>query len=189
MKLVEYRVRKFRSVQDSGLVTLDQVNALLGENESGKTNLLLPLWKLNPSSGGEISLLSDAPRGEYTEVRETPDDDKPIFVTAIFELNSREKVEIASIANCSEDWLEIVSISRRFDGEYVIQFPQANPPRTTERTEVLAPIKDFITSLNELQPNKTDIKPKARLIEFIDALLTKIETRQDEVGTKELQEC
>ena len=67
MKLKKFRVTKFRSVQDSGWVELDLVNALLGENESGKTNLLLPLWKLNPAADGEIDLLCDAPRGEYSE--------------------------------------------------------------------------------------------------------------------------
>ena len=148
MKLVKYQVRKFRSVQNSGWVTLDQVNALLGENESGKTNMLLPLWKLRPSSNGDISLLSDAPRGEYTEVRETPDEDKPFFVTAVFELNGMEKDAIVEIASCPEEWLETVSISRRFDGMYVIQFPHANPQRACERDLVRCGIKATIPLLD-----------------------------------------
>ena len=46
MKLTRFRVTNFRSVKDSGWVDIDDVTALIGVNESGKTNLLLPLWKL-----------------------------------------------------------------------------------------------------------------------------------------------
>ncbi len=48
MKLVKYQVTNFRSVEDSGWIDVSDVTALIGENEAGKTNLLLPLWKLNP---------------------------------------------------------------------------------------------------------------------------------------------
>jgi predicted ATP-dependent endonuclease of OLD family len=51
MKLVRFRVTNFRSVEDSGWIDVDDVTALIGTNESGKTNVLLPLWKLNPAKG------------------------------------------------------------------------------------------------------------------------------------------
>jgi recombinational DNA repair ATPase RecF len=54
MKLLQFRVTNFRSVSDSGWVEADNVAALIGVNESGKTNLLLPLWKLKPARDGEI---------------------------------------------------------------------------------------------------------------------------------------
>ena len=54
MKLARFRVTNFRSVEDSGWVDVDDVTALIGVNESGKTNLLLPLWKLKPARDGEI---------------------------------------------------------------------------------------------------------------------------------------
>ena len=50
MQVLAFRVRNFRSVEDSGWVNIDRVTALIGTNESGKTNLLLPLWKLNPAN-------------------------------------------------------------------------------------------------------------------------------------------
>ncbi len=50
MKLTRFKVTNFRSVADSGWIEVDAVTALIGVNESGKTNLLLPLWKLNPAS-------------------------------------------------------------------------------------------------------------------------------------------
>jgi len=70
MKLTEYRVTKFRSVDDSEWIKTGAVTAFIGENETGKTNLLLPLWKLNPAgSGGEIDPLADMPRSSYHAMR------------------------------------------------------------------------------------------------------------------------
>jgi AAA15 family ATPase/GTPase len=41
-KLQRFRVTHFRSVDDSGWIEVDNVAALIGTNESGKTNILLP---------------------------------------------------------------------------------------------------------------------------------------------------
>ena len=49
MVLDSFRVTEFRSVQDSGWIDAEQITALIGTNESEKTNILLPLWKLNPA--------------------------------------------------------------------------------------------------------------------------------------------
>lgn len=187
MKLIKYRVRKFRSVQDSGWITLDHVNALIGENESGKTNLLLPLWKLKPSFGGEIDLISDAPRGEYTEVRETPDEDKPKFITAVFTLDPQEQSKVATVASCNANWVEEVEISRRFDGKYTITFPKAAPINTCAKAGVLDPLRGFLTSLTNLSPNKTDIKPKDALLEKLSESIEGIENGADKIGPQKLQ--
>ena len=61
MKLVRYCVMNFRSVKNSGWIDCDDVTTLVGVNESGKSNLLLALWKLNPARGGEIDILHDMP--------------------------------------------------------------------------------------------------------------------------------
>ena len=46
MKLQRFKVANFRSVIDSGWITVDDVTTLVGINESGKSNILLALWKL-----------------------------------------------------------------------------------------------------------------------------------------------
>ena len=83
MKLRRFRVSTFRSVDDSGWIEVDSVAGLIGTNESGKTNVLVPLWKLNPAKGGEIRPISDFPRNRYTEIRAM--EKKPIFIRAEFE--------------------------------------------------------------------------------------------------------
>jgi predicted ATPase len=64
-QLAAFRVTNFRSVRDSGWIDASDITALIGTNESGKTNLPLPLRKLNPAKEGEIKLLADAPRKDY----------------------------------------------------------------------------------------------------------------------------
>lgn len=69
MKLVRYCVMNFRSVKNSGWIDCDDVTTLVGVNESGKSNLLLALWKLNPARGGEIDILHDMPVSELSTLR------------------------------------------------------------------------------------------------------------------------
>ncbi len=74
MKLKQFHVTTFRSVEDSDWIEADNVTALIGVNESGKTNLLLPLWKLKPARDGEIQPTSDYPKTMFGEIRSNPGD-------------------------------------------------------------------------------------------------------------------
>lgn len=49
MKLVSFRVTNFRNIIDSGTIRVTDLTALVGQNESGKSNLCEALWKLSPS--------------------------------------------------------------------------------------------------------------------------------------------
>lgn len=63
MRLEAFRVRNFRSVIDSGVVEVSKMTALLGRNESGKSNLLKGLETLNSSEGfKKMSPIKDFPR-------------------------------------------------------------------------------------------------------------------------------
>ena len=65
MRLLKYKVHKFRSVKGTDWIEINQLACFVGVNESGKTNLLLPLWKFNPADEAtEIDLLFDYPRDE-----------------------------------------------------------------------------------------------------------------------------
>lgn len=57
VRLTSFRVRNFRSVNDSGNIEVRQRTALVGRNESGKSNLLIALRSLNPP--GDMQALSD----------------------------------------------------------------------------------------------------------------------------------
>lgn len=51
MQLVSFRVTNFRSINDSGSIAVSLITAMLGRNESVKTNLLRALQSLNAPVG------------------------------------------------------------------------------------------------------------------------------------------
>lgn len=106
MKLIKYRVTDFRSVTDSGWVFVDSVTSLIGTNESGKTNLLLPVWKLNPAKGGQINPTADYPRKRYTEIRNMPK--KPVFITAEFELSDKLVAHLSRLTGKTQEQVRIM---------------------------------------------------------------------------------
>lgn len=68
MKLESFRVRNYRSINDSGEISVSRITALLGRNESGKSNLLRALYSLNPDEGFEaLSPIKDFPRHRRLE--------------------------------------------------------------------------------------------------------------------------
>lgn len=89
MILTTYRVRDFKSVTDSGEIRVDnEVTALVGKNESGKTACLEALFRLNPVPGSghpeTFDPLRDFPRARYAAEQNTVPNLIPIEAT--FEL-------------------------------------------------------------------------------------------------------
>jgi ABC-type polar amino acid transport system ATPase subunit len=68
MKLTSFGVQSFLSVDRSGWIEAIGVAALIGVSESGKSKLLIPLWKLNPAKGGEMHPTADYPRKRYGDI-------------------------------------------------------------------------------------------------------------------------
>ena len=123
MKLLRYRVTDFRSVEDSGWIDCDDVTTLVGINESGKSNLLLALWKLNPARGGEIDILHDMPVSKLSELRKNID--AVTFISADFELDEENAMYIDDELRCSCQRGMVINISRLYDGKYVIKLPES----------------------------------------------------------------
>ena len=92
MRLLKYKVNKFRSVKETDWIETDQWTCFVGVNESGKTNLLLPLWKFNPADNStKIDLLLDYPRDEYSKTGENGVMGKAEpFIEVLFELTDEE---------------------------------------------------------------------------------------------------
>lgn len=122
MKLLQYRVLDFKSIKDSGWIECDEVTTLVGVNESGKSNLLLALWKLNPAEGGAIRFSDDMPVKALSDFRAM--DKKPIFIVADFDIIDPAILdEIASICKCNPKDVSIVRISKDYDCQTFIEFP------------------------------------------------------------------
>lgn len=150
MRLTRYRVTNFRSIVDSGWIDLDDVTTLVGENETGKTNLLLPLWKLNPAGGGggEIEVLADIPRRRYSELRRRLGE--VTFVEAEFTLDEALANELGALAGCDADQTRTVIVGRTYDGEYTVTFPHADPILVVSAAQVVATLGAIAMRLSQL---------------------------------------
>ena len=122
MKLKRYIVFDFRSVKNSGWVDCDDVTTLVGVNESGKSNMLLALWKLNPVRDGQIDILHDMPVDKLGELRNYDGNTK--FITAEFILESKDinillgKYDFKD--NFNENNVHTLEVSRFYDGKYTM---------------------------------------------------------------------
>lgn len=171
MKLIKYRVTNFRSVRDSGEIEAGDVAALIGVNESGKTNLLLPLWKFNPAREGEIQPTSDYPKTMFADVRAKPEDFR--FITADFDATSlREK--LVALTKLDPAQLDVVSAGRYFDGEYEVSFPKYVPKTTVAASEIKIELATMTAAVERTDALKSEEPLKLTIIGAVRALVDSI---------------
>ncbi len=151
MKLKRFRVRDFRSVKDSGWIDASDVTALIGTNESGKTNLLVPLWKLNPARGGKVNPIQDFPRDRYHSIREMKR--KPVFIEAVFSLPDDLAEQVSEIARTP---ISQVTVSRDLDGRLGVAFPDVSLERDVPTPEVVKVLRDAEAAVNASDTLKTE---------------------------------
>ncbi|MGY4437208.1 putative ATPase [Bradyrhizobium sp. F1.13.1] len=156
MRLLKFQVKDFRSVIDSGWVEAEQVTSLIGVNESGKTNLLLPLWKLNPAREGEIKPTSDYPKGNYAAVKANPE--KFWFIHAHFVLEAALVTELERLTGLPSSILDVVYVAKNFAGNVWVGFPKHQPTTTIPSTELkglLDTAHAELSSINQLAKEGT----------------------------------
>jgi AAA ATPase domain len=162
VRILRYRVTDFRSVEDSGWIDCDDVTTLIGTNEAGKTNLLTPLWKLNPAKGGEIDPIRDYPRTKYADYRTLKQ--PPIFITVDFAVTDTLAAKLATLTGASLEDLTTVRVAKRFNGSFDVMFPEAATDRTIERNhvmELLDAAQNEIDRMDEAGKSEAGIKSQA----------------------------
>ncbi|MDG3439756.1 AAA family ATPase [Nitrospirillum amazonense] len=104
MELKSFRVRNFRSINDSGEIDVSRITALLGRNESGKSNVLRALHSLNPAGGFEaLNPIKDFPR--HCKLSDC-NDNTPV-VDSIWILSKHEQQKLAEIWPAAEGVSEV----------------------------------------------------------------------------------
>ena len=167
MRLKRFRVTTFRSVQDSGWVEADAVTALIGVNESGKTNLLLPLWKLNPVREGEIQPTSDYPKTMFGEIREAPGN--YCFIEADFDPEGH-RAALARLAKIPEDQVGVVRVSRFFDGTHVVEFPQYKSVSAMSAEDAKQALTQLASAVTDARSLAKEGSLKEDVLRQVDAL-------------------
>ena len=174
MKLIKYRVTNFRSVKDSGEIEAGDIAALIGVNESGKTNLLLPLWKLNPAREGEIQPTSDYPKTMFADVRANPGGFQ--FIRAEFDATSLRD-ELVALTKLDPEQLEVVVVGRYFDGEHEVSFPKYVPKTTVAVADITSQLTKLTADVEQAESLKSEDALKSKIVNAVRALVESI--RQD----------
>ncbi|MDB6016528.1 MAG: putative ATP-dependent family endonuclease [Pedosphaera sp.] len=180
MKIIKFRVYGFRSVEDSGWIDIGNVSALIGTNESGKTNLLIPLWKLNPAKNGEIKPTTDYPRKRYNEIRVM--DKKPTFVTAQFELAPNEIQKVVELTGAVADDAKFVEISRDFDGKYSAIFIPAGQNAGVTVASVKELLEQTASDLKKFSVDSAEAETRDMAIRVIATTQTNISGNELDVN-------
>lgn len=144
MRLASFRVTKYRSIEDSGEVSVDEnITTFVGINESGKTNLMRALKKLNQTDL------------EFDDVVENPNwhfgrfDPDETFVKATFRLDNNEIKQVNEIIDevVSTD---TVTFSKSKDMKLKCHFHTSSGPLlfATFQTDYLDPISNTISRID-----------------------------------------
>lgn len=130
MQLKSFRITNFRSINDSGDIDASRITALLGRNESGKSNLLRGLHTLNPAEGfAKLNPIKDFPR--HRKLAECSDYTK--VVSSKWELTPSERAKLSTICPRAKDVTE-VEIGRYFGESRWVNIPV--PASTFDVAEV-----------------------------------------------------
>lgn len=186
LRLKQFRVTNFRSVVDSGWIEADQVTALIGTNEAGKTNLLLPLWKLNPAKEGAINPISDYPRKLYNEFRAMKR--KPVFIEADFIIDATLAKKLSEITGAPADKLTLARVTRDFEGKHTVAFPEAGPAREVDRDATVALVEGALTAVSGIEPVEGEGATKAAIVGALTTALACLRDGDGDVDRTELDE-
>lgn len=120
MRLESFRVRNYRSINDSGEIAVSRITALLGRNESGKSNLLRALHSLNPIAGFEaLKPIKDFPR--HRRLEECTDDTPVLSTTWILDDDAKE--DLLEVLPRATEVSQVV-IGRSYGKSRTVRFPE-----------------------------------------------------------------
>lgn len=168
MKLVKFRVCNFRSIKDSTWIDCSNVTNIIGVNEAWKSNALLALWKLHPASDGEINLLEDLPRNDYSDLKNKcatlP------FIQAYFQIDKEDSLldELVTITNREVNELNLLYIERHYNGKYHYEFPNEMKNKELNASDLNDIVNAKLSEINGISTS-TAVEKKFKLA-VVDAL-------------------
>ena len=184
MKLTSFRVRNFRSIEDSTWIDVNDITNIIGVNESGKSNILLALWKLNPATDdGKINLLADLPRERYAELKDTCQE-LP-FIETYWDLSEDKDLlkNLVEYGPFEEKEFYQLYLVRKYSGQYCWNFPNLKIQETLPSKKVQAALQQFGDGFNNNISEELPDEQRGTLISCINKLSSNI--AKTETLTKE----
>lgn len=119
VRLKSFRVCRYKNVLDSTEVSVeDDVTALVGMNESGKSTMLEALCRLNPVYGDKFVELDDYPRWRRSRDSRTEDLQRISPIEATFELDADDLGALAGVLGECVVVGTSVRAGRRYDDSH-----------------------------------------------------------------------
>ena len=176
MRITRARVNNYKSIDDSSWVNMEDVTALVGKNESGKTAFLQALRKINSIAGEEdVFSIMDYPRKGYIRYKKIHDSNPAIVVQAEFQLTSDEMQELESAFGEGVLGSDIVQISVNYKNERIWDIPTSKTCNPTTDISANEPPASIKTAINAQSDNfqKSSVLNKKIEQDFLDKWLPK----------------
>lgn len=164
MKLLSFRVTKFRNVVDSGEITVDpEVTCFVGKNEAGKSGLLEALYLSNSAYGENFDADEQYPRWLVVKDRKAGDLAEHTPIEVKYQLESSDITAVEEALGKGVITGTSLSIARRYGNggvwsfswsekravqNLVEQFPTSSASRFTSATK-LADLQKSIKAYSE----------------------------------------
>lgn len=97
---------------------------------------------------------ADYPRKHYNTFRHQKP--KPDFIKAVFAVDDALAVQLSTLTGMAADVVREIMVTRSFDGEYEIDFPNADPPRAIDRDRVAAILDEAERELAAMTAMKSE---------------------------------
>lgn len=119
MELKTIRIQNFRSVEDSGVFTVEHLTCLVGKNEAGKTAILQALAGLNPhpATPFQYEIERDYPKRFLARYSERHTDEQAAVATTTWKIGDAQKAAIAAEFGSAAVTGDTVVVARTFNAK------------------------------------------------------------------------
>lgn len=115
MKLKRFKVDKYKCIDHSGWIDVNDLTVIVGKNEAGKTTLLKALHKLNPFKPDPYNMEREWPRGKRKERNS-----HQVVCTAEFQLSANELVFLRGRLPEVEFVSDFITVARDYENDLVV---------------------------------------------------------------------
>lgn len=171
MELLSFRIQNYRSIEDSGEIRVDDQTALVGRNESGKTNLLLALRSLNPPD--EVKSLDPVKNFPRARRLEEQSESTPVVWTK-WRLDESEIEKLNRKFPRTKESVNTVVIERDYGGNRNVKF-EGLPALSVDRQELDDVLLSLVSSLRRSTSKLTEEK-KQDVMSSLDLFTDTVET-------------
>lgn len=164
MRLAKVQVTNYRSIEDSGVVNIENVTSLVGKNESGKTTFLRALHLLNPLNPikGKTNFEDtiDFPSKNYSKYKKVKAESPANVLRVQFELNDEEHKTVEQ--TFGEDFLtdRLITVSRGYT---------ATTTYSAHYNEAVG-VEYFINRLELTTPEQASLKGTEEFTDLLEKL-------------------